>query len=112
METKKKVRVGKVISDKMSKTVVVSVERLIRHPVYKKVVRRAKNYKAHDERNECHIGDVVRIIETRPLSKDKRWKIMDILKTGRTAEITPQEIAEPEIEEKKSDSDTEQAKDS
>lgn len=110
METKRKVRVGKVISDKMSKTVVVSVERLVRHPVYKKVMRRAKNYKAHDEKNECHVGDVVRIMETRPLSKDKRWKIMEILETGKAAEIAPGEIGEPEIEVKKSDSDTEQIK--
>lgn len=117
MEMKRKVRVGKVVSDKMSKTVVVSVERLVRHPVYKKVMRRAKNFKAHDEKNECHIGDIVKIIETRPLSRDKRWRIVEILKAGRVAEVQPAEIAEPviaepEIEVKKSDSDSDETKSS
>jgi len=72
--------VGNVVSDKMDKTVVVLVERLVRHPRYGKVLRRVKKYKAHDERNTCHVGDVVRIVESRPLSREKRWVVEEILK--------------------------------
>jgi len=75
----RKVRVGTVVSDKMDKTVVVAVETLKRHPLYKKTVRRTKKFKAHDEHNECRIGDRVRIMETRPLSKEKRWRVVEIL---------------------------------
>jgi small subunit ribosomal protein S17 len=75
-----KIRQGIVVSDKMDKTVVVRVERLTKHPRYKKVIRRAKNFKAHDETNQCHIGDLVEIVETRPLSKDKRWRVTEILR--------------------------------
>ncbi len=71
--------VGVVVSDKMDKTVVVRVERLMMHPLYKKRIRRSKKYKAHDERNECRVGDVVRIEECRPLSKEKRWRVIEIL---------------------------------
>ncbi len=71
---------GRVVSDKMDKTVVVRVERLVRHPRYGKVLRRAKKYKAHDEENACRVGDVVRIIEFRPLSREKRWAVDEILK--------------------------------
>ncbi len=76
----RKVRSGVVVSDKMDKTVVVVVERLVQHPVYKKYVRQRKKYKAHDPENRCHIGDVVSIVETRPLSRDKRWRVHTILK--------------------------------
>ena len=76
---KRKTLVGVVTSDRMDKTVIVSVNRLVLHPVYKKYVRKRKKVKAHDERNACHIGDKVLLIETRPLSKDKRWRVKEIL---------------------------------
>ena len=76
----RKTRVGKVVSDKMDKTVVVAVERLERHPLYKKTIRRTTKFKAHDENNECRIGDQVQIVETRPLSKDKRWRVISVVK--------------------------------
>jgi small subunit ribosomal protein S17 len=76
----KKRLVGSVVSDKMDKTVVVRVERLVRHPRYGKVLRRTKKYKAHDAENECRVGDVVRIVESRPLSREKRWAVEEILK--------------------------------
>lgn len=75
----RKTRIGTVTSDKMDKTVVVAVETLIRHPLYKRIVRRTKKFKAHDEANACRIGDRVRIMETRPLSKEKRWRVTEIL---------------------------------
>ena len=92
MEVKRKTRVGRVVSDKMDKTVVVTVETLRRHPLYKKTIRRAVKYKAHDAKNQCHEGDIVRIGETRPLSRDKRWRIMEIITKGKIAEIQPKEI--------------------
>ncbi|RKD25431.1 30S ribosomal protein S17 [Caminicella sporogenes] len=76
---RRKVRVGRVVSDKMDKTVVVAVEDFVRHPLYGKAVKRTKKFKAHDENNECRIGDKVRIMETRPLSKEKRWRVTDII---------------------------------
>ena len=71
--------VGRVVSDKMDKTIVVSVERLTRHPLFGKVIRHHKRYKAHDKGNACHVGDLVRIIESQPISKEKRWMVTDIL---------------------------------
>jgi small subunit ribosomal protein S17 len=76
---KAKVREGVVVSDKMDKTVVVSVSRLVKHPRYKKYVKQRKRYKAHDEENRCSVGDQVVIAETRPLSKDKRWRVQRIV---------------------------------
>lgn len=76
-----KIYTGKVVSSKMDKTVVVAVTRLFQHPVYKKTVKKVSKFKAHDEKNECQIGDGVKIIETRPLSKDKRWLVLEITKT-------------------------------
>ncbi|MDA8099136.1 MAG: 30S ribosomal protein S17 [Nitrospiraceae bacterium] len=76
---KRKSYVGRVISDKMDKTVVLAVTRRIAHSRYNKVVNRTTKFKAHDEKNECKIGDLVRFIETRPLSKDKRWKVLEII---------------------------------
>lgn len=76
----RKVRYGKVVSDKMDKTVVVAVESFNRHPIYGKTVRQTKKYKAHDGENTCRIGDEVKIMETRPLSKDKRWRVVEILR--------------------------------
>lgn len=75
---KRKVRMGTVVSDKMQKTVVIVVERVFKHPVYGRVMRRMVRYKAHDENNEAKTGDKVRIMETRPLSKEKRWRVIEI----------------------------------
>ncbi len=79
----RKTRVGVVVSDKMEKTVVVSIERRVQHPVYGKMIRRTKRLKAHDERNDAKAGDTVRIMETRPLSKDKRWRVVEIVERAR-----------------------------
>lgn len=79
MRGRTKVREGVVVSDKMEKTVVVAVDRLVKHPQYKKYVRRRSHYKVHDETNGCHVGDRVLIAETRPLSKDKRWRVRTVL---------------------------------
>ncbi|MFZ5634519.1 MAG: 30S ribosomal protein S17 [Bacillota bacterium] len=75
----RKTRTGYVVSDKMDKTVVVSVETLVRHPLYQRTFRRTRKFKAHDGENACRVGDKVKIMETRPLSKDKRWRIVEIL---------------------------------
>lgn len=75
----RKTRVGKVVSDKMDKTIVVAVETFVRHPLYNKRVKRTTKFKAHDELNQCNIGDVVKIMETRPLSKDKRWRLVEVV---------------------------------
>jgi len=75
--------VGNVVSDKMDKTVVVAVERTTRHPLYGKIIRKTKKYKAHDAGNECRIGDKVRIMETRPLSKDKKWRLVEIVEKSK-----------------------------
>ncbi len=75
----RKIRIGRVVSDKMDKTVVVAVETLVSHSLYQRAVRRTKKFKAHDAENACRIGDKVKIMETRPLSKDKRWRIVEIL---------------------------------
>jgi len=73
----KKIYIGKVISNRMDKTIVVAVTRLFQHPVYKKTVKRVTRFKAHDENNKCQVGDTVKIIETRPLSKEKRWTVVE-----------------------------------
>ena len=87
-----KIRDGLVVSDRMDKTGVVVVETLRRHPLYKKAMRHTARYKAHDENNSCKIGDKVRIVETRPLSKEKRWRVAEILVRGDVVEIKPEEI--------------------
>ncbi|MBS4537347.1 30S ribosomal protein S17 [Clostridium sp. D2Q-11] len=79
----RKVRIGKVLSDKMDKTVVVGVETFISHPLYGKSVKRTTKFKAHDENNECRIGDKVKIMETRPLSKQKRWRLVEIIEKAK-----------------------------
>ena len=76
---RRKVRIGRVVSDKMEKTIVVAVEEFVRHPLYGKAVKRTKKFKAHDELNTCTIGDRVKIMETRPISKDKRWRLVEII---------------------------------
>jgi small subunit ribosomal protein S17 len=93
MQIKRKIRIGHVVSDKMDKTVVVAVETVKRHPLYKKTFKRVTRYKAHDEANKCKPGDKVRIIETRPLSKQKRWRVAEVITKGEIIEVKPQEIA-------------------
>jgi len=80
---RRKVRVGKVVSDRMDKTVVVSIERLVKHPTFGRYVRRRKKFKVHDENNECRIGDMIRFMETRPMSKDKRWRFVGFVDRAR-----------------------------
>ena len=82
-ETSRKTRVGRVVSDKMEKTIVVAIEDRVAHPLYKKIVKRTYKLKAHDEKNECGIGDRVRVMETRPLSKDKRWRLVEIIEKAK-----------------------------
>lgn len=82
-EGRRKVRQGKVVSDKMEKTVVVAVESRVRHPLYGRIVRRTKRFKAHDERNEFHVGDTVEITECRPVSKDKTWRVSRLVEKAR-----------------------------
>ncbi|MBQ9814836.1 MAG: 30S ribosomal protein S17 [Lachnospiraceae bacterium] len=79
----RKTRVGKVVSDKMDKTIVVAVVDNVKHPLYKKIVKRTYKLKAHDENNECNTGDTVKVMETRPLSKDKRWRLVEIIEKAK-----------------------------
>jgi small subunit ribosomal protein S17 len=79
----RKTRIGKVVSDKMEKTVVVAVERLVRHPLYHKLIKQTVKFKAHDDNNESHVGDTVKIMETRPLSKEKRWRVVEVLEKAK-----------------------------
>jgi len=79
----RKTRVGKVVSNKMQKTIVVAIEDHVKHPLYGKIVKRTYKLKAHDENNECNIGDTVKVMETRPLSKDKRWRLVEIMEKAR-----------------------------
>ncbi len=94
---RRKTLVGVVVSNKMDKTAVVAVERRYPHPLYKKIVRRTKKYKAHDAQNTAVLGDIVRLEETRPLSKEKRWRIAETLVRGNVAEVAPREIGVPEL---------------
>ena len=79
----RKTRIGKVVSDKMEKTIVVAIEDSVQHPLYKKVIKRTYTLKAHDENNECKIGDKVKVMETRPLSKDKRWRLVEVIEKAK-----------------------------
>ena len=90
----RKVRVGVVVSNKMAKTIVVRVSRLVRHPTYNRVIRQISSFKAHDETNSASMGDWVKIMETRPLSKDKRWRLVEILKRVSDAPPVPDETPE------------------
>ena len=83
---------GVVVSDKMDKTVVVNVARRKQHPLYRKVINRSRRFKAHDAANECSVGDLVRILETRPISKGKHWRVIEILQHGDVAEVSPEQI--------------------
>ncbi len=75
----RKTRTGKVVSDKMDKTIVVAIETRVKHPLYKKIIKRTYKLKAHDENNECNIGDRVKVMETRPISRDKRWRLVEVV---------------------------------
>ena len=79
----RKTRVGKVVSDKMDKTIVVAIEDNVKHPLYKKIIKNTVKLKAHDENNECRVGDRVMVMETRPLSKDKRWRLVEIVEKAK-----------------------------
>ena len=79
----RKTRVGKVVSDKMDKTIVVAIADSVQHPLYKKIIKRTYKLKAHDENNECRVGDTVQVMETRPLSKDKRWRLVEIIEKAK-----------------------------
>ena len=92
METRRQQKVGIVTSNKMQKTVVVTVERQVRHPFYKRVVRRSKNFLAHDEKNQCRVGDTVRIEETRPLSRHKRWRVVEVVAKATQVAPLPESI--------------------
>ena len=92
MNSSRKIKTGQVDSTKMNKTVVVAVESRKRHPLYGKIYKRTKKYKAHDESNTCKIGDRVIIEESRPISKEKRWRVVEVLTKGEVAEVQPEEI--------------------
>ena len=79
----RKTRIGKVVSDKMDNTITVAIEDHVKHPLYGKIVKKTVKFKAHDEKNECNIGDTVKIMETRPLSKDKRWRLVQIIEKAK-----------------------------
>lgn len=89
---RQKIRMGRVLSNKMDKTVLVEVEIRRRHPLYRRVVTYRNKFKAHDKDNACNIGDVVRIVESRPLSKEKRWRVTEIIAKAETVDIKPSEI--------------------
>lgn len=105
MRPKQKTIIGTVVSDKMDKTVVVTVERAKQHPLYKKTLRRTNRYKVHDEQNVCKMGDTVRCVETRPLSKEKRWRVVEILQRREVADIQPRAIG-AEIEQARLEAQT------
>jgi len=88
-EGRRKILLGEVVSNRMHKTITVKVERRVRHPMYERVVKRSKKFHAHDEHNQCQIGDVVRIIETRPLSKTKCWRLLEVVRRQAAADVVP-----------------------
>lgn len=92
MEIKQKIRIGRVLSNKMDKTVVVAIETARHHRLYKKTIKKMVKYKAHDAKKECGLGDIVRIVETRPLSKEKRWRVIEIVTKKEKAAVQPTEI--------------------
>lgn len=98
MDNKKKTYLGRVLSDRMDKTVVVEVETRRPHPRYKRVVTFRRRFKAHDESNACDIGDLVKIVETRPLSREKRWRVVAVVSRGKAVEVKPKEIGAEIIE--------------
>lgn len=96
-EKNRKTRVGRVISDKMEKTVVISVQRTTTHPLYKKLIRRSKHFMAHDEQSQAHLGDLVRIVESRPISKLKHWRVQEVLERKQQA-LPVAEVAEAGVD--------------
>jgi small subunit ribosomal protein S17 len=88
-EGRRKVLLGEVVSNRMNKTITVKVERRVRHPIYERVVKRSKKFHAHDEHNQCQMGDIVRIVETRPLSKTKCWRLLEVVRRQAGAYATP-----------------------
>ncbi len=92
METKRKTRIARVLSSNMDKTVIVAVESAKHHPLYRKTMKRVVKYKAHDEKKECQEGNLVRIEETRPLSKEKRWRVVEVVSKRGAVEVKPTEI--------------------
>lgn len=99
MAANEKLQLGTVVSNKMDKTVVVRIDRSKRHRLYGKTIRSSRRYKAHDEKNECRLGDLVRIAETRPLSREKRWLVVEVVVKGDVAEVAPRDIGARIIEE-------------
>ncbi len=99
MGSHEKLQTGTVVSNKMHKTVVVRIDRYKRHRLYGKTLRVTRRYKVHDEHNECRLGDIVRIAETRPLSREKRWRVVEVIARGDVAEVAPREIGAHIIEE-------------
>ena len=93
MEKKLKAMIGTVVSNKMQKTLVIVVEKSHRHPLYRKTIKKITRYKVHDENNQCGIGDMIKVIESRPLSKEKRWRVAEILRKGEVVEVKPGEVA-------------------
>ncbi len=98
MYTRRRAQVGVVVGNKMQKTVIIAVEKHKRHPLYKKSMRRTQRYKAHDEKGLCALGDTVRILESRPLSREKRWRVVEILARHEVAEVAPREIDQTILE--------------
>jgi small subunit ribosomal protein S17 len=99
MASLEKLQLGTVVSNKMDKTVVVRIDRYKRHRLYGKTLRETRRYKAHDEKNECRLGDIVKIAETRPLSREKRWRVVEVVVKGDVAEVAPRDIGANIIEE-------------
>ena len=93
LKRRRRTLIGEVVSHRMSKTVVVNIERIFLHPTYKKVVRKITKVKAHDERNECQVGDTVKILESRPISKEKHWRVIEVIQ--RSQGIAPSEVQNP-----------------
>ena len=106
---RRKVMEGVVVSDRMQKTVVVAVERVTRHPLYKKTIRRTKKYHAHDENNECRVGDRVLIVESRPLSRTKRWRVVRILQRAEQVEVKAEEVDLETLGERRRQEETPEA---
>lgn len=98
VEHRRKILLGEVVSDRMQKSITVKVERRVRHPIYERVIRRSKKYHAHDEHDQCQVGDQVRIIETRPLSKTKRWRLLEIVRRRAGTDRTPATVGEGQDE--------------
>jgi small subunit ribosomal protein S17 len=109
MGSLEKLQTGVVVANKMDKTVVVRIDRQKRHRLYGKTLRVTQRYKAHDEKNECNLGDIVKIAETRPLSREKRWRVVEIVTKGDVAEVAPREIGANIIEETREAAEAEAA---